>query len=91
VVWEPPGFQRAKRLQLKGGLVLVARAGGFIPNGNDDRSHRGTTLLALPEAGRGGVSAMMEGSGHECCEAVSTLPIAAGMPSGNFFVTVKIA
>jgi len=68
----------------------VARVGLFIPNGNDDRSHRGTTLLALRKAGTGAVDVMLERSGHEVLR-FWTLHIAAGVPSIIFFVTVKIA
>jgi hypothetical protein len=51
---------------LNGGLVLVARAGFFIPNGKSDRSHRGTTLLALLVAGAGGADVMLMRSSHGC-------------------------
>jgi hypothetical protein len=54
---------------LNGGLVLVARAGFFIPNGKIDRSHRGATLLGLLVAGAGGADVMMKRSSHECVEA----------------------
>jgi hypothetical protein len=66
VVWGPPGEQRAKRFRLNGGLVLVARAGFFIPNGKSDRSHRGTTLLALLVAGAGGADVILKRSSHGC-------------------------
>lgn len=58
------GLQRAKRFRENGGLDLDARAGLFIPNGKDDRSHRGATLLALRVAGAGGGLAMLVGRGH---------------------------
>jgi hypothetical protein len=58
------GLQRAKRFREYGGLVLVARDGFFIPNGNNNRSHRGTTLLDLLVAGSGGAGAVMERRGH---------------------------
>jgi hypothetical protein len=41
----PPGL-RTKRIPKIGGLVLEARGGGFIPIGNDDRSHRVAALLS---------------------------------------------
>jgi hypothetical protein len=44
--------------------VLSARAGLFIPNGNNDRSHRGTALLPLLEAGTGAVEAMFDRRDH---------------------------
>ena len=72
------GLQRAKRFREYGGLVLVARAGFFIPNGNRDRSHRGTTLLHLLVAG--GMAVKLRESGH-CFEADSTVAVAARMPS----------
>jgi hypothetical protein len=49
---------------LKESLGLVARVGVFIPNGNNNRSHRGTTLLALRKAGAGAVDVMLKGRGH---------------------------
>ena len=49
----------------------MARAGLFIPNGNSDRSHRGTTLLGLLVAGAGGADVMLEGPGHWCVKAVT--------------------
>jgi hypothetical protein len=55
---------------MNGSLVLVARAGFFIPNGNSNRSHRGATLLPLLVAGEGGVDVMWE-SGHWCVEAIT--------------------
>ena len=54
------GLQRAKRFRENGGLVLDARAGLFIPNGENGGSHRGATLLALRVAGAGGGGAMLE-------------------------------
>jgi hypothetical protein len=44
---------------MNGGLVLVARAGVFNPNVKSDRSHRGTTLLALLVAEAGGADVML--------------------------------
>jgi hypothetical protein len=64
-VWGPPGFQRLNVSVQTESLVLVARAGRFIPNGNDDPSHRGATLLALLIAGAGAVDVMLEGRGHQ--------------------------
>jgi hypothetical protein len=74
---------------LNGSLVLVARAGFFIPNGKPDRTHRDATLLHLLGAGAGGADVMVI-PGHWRV-AVVTLHNAASVPSGNFFVTVKIA
>jgi hypothetical protein len=72
------------------GLVLDARAGCFIPNGNGDRSHRDATLLRLLVAGASNEGVMVK-SGHECVKRLQTLCIAARMPSRKFFVLVKIA
>jgi hypothetical protein len=60
------GLQRAKRFREDGGLVLVARAGFFIPNGNSDRRHRhrDATLLALREAEAGAAKLMLIKPGH---------------------------
>jgi hypothetical protein len=67
---------------VNGGLVLVARA-GFIPNGNDDRSHRDATLLDLRVAGAGGEGVMAKG-GHVALQRLGTVHIAAGVPSRSF-------
>ena len=56
---------------MNGGLVLVARAGVFIPNEKSDRSHRGTTLLSLLVAEAGGADVMLKGPGHWCIEAIT--------------------
>jgi hypothetical protein len=56
----PPG-SRTKRIPKIGGLVLEARAGGFIPIGNDDRSHRGAALLSDGLRKRGAVEAALMG------------------------------
>jgi hypothetical protein len=49
---------------LNGGLVLVARAGFFNPNGNRSHgSHRDATLPYLRKAGTGGANVMAK-SGH---------------------------
>jgi hypothetical protein len=48
-----------------GGLVLVARVGGFNPNGKRDRAHHDASLLAAHR--KGGASAaemMLYVSGH---------------------------
>jgi hypothetical protein len=51
VVWGPPGFRGLNVSVRTESLVLVARAGFFIPNGNDNRSHRANALQALRNAG----------------------------------------
>ncbi len=56
----------------------------------DNRSHRGATLLALLGAGAGGADAMMERDGHFRIR-ITTLHLAASMPSRILFVSVKIA
>jgi NTP pyrophosphatase (non-canonical NTP hydrolase) len=73
---------------MNGCLVLVARA-GFIPNGNDHRSHRGTTLLALREAGAGDAGVMAK-SGHVLCSD-SQNAYRRRHAKQKFFVMVKIA
>ena len=75
---------------MNGGLVLVARAGFFIPNGKNNRSHRGTTLLTLLKAGYGGVDVMLIGPDHFSLR-LRRAHVAAFMPSMIFFVLVKIA
>jgi hypothetical protein len=46
-------------------LVLVARAGFFIPNGNNNRSrHHDAALQALRKAGAGAAVMMLERCGH---------------------------
>jgi hypothetical protein len=63
---------RGLNASLKESLVLVARA-GFIPNGNNDRSHRGTTLLALHKAGAGAADVMLKRRGHLIWLALSEM------------------
>jgi hypothetical protein len=58
------GLFRGLNASLKESLGLDARAGVFIPNGNNDRSHRGATLLALRKADAGAADVMLEGGGH---------------------------
>jgi hypothetical protein len=75
---------------LNGGLVLVARAGFFIPNGNrGQRSHRDATLLALRKAGTGGANVMAE-SGHDALQRFHGA-YCSPHAKQNFFVLVKIA
>jgi hypothetical protein len=84
------GLQRAKRFREDGGLVLVARAGFFIPNGKHDRSHRGTTLLVLLLAGTGGANTMLKGSGHYCVKRCARCGLQAPCQA-RFYVLAKIA
>jgi hypothetical protein len=52
---------RGLNASLKESLGLVARAGVFIPNGNNNhRSHRDATLLALRKAGAGAADVMLK-------------------------------
>jgi hypothetical protein len=64
VVCGPPGFRGLNVSEKSDGLVLVARAGLFIPNGKDDRSHHGATLLALRSAGAGVAEVMLGETDH---------------------------
>jgi hypothetical protein len=86
---ETAGLSEAKRFRKDGSLVLVARAGFFIPKGNDHR-HRGTTLLGLLIAGAGGADVMLKGRGH-CGEAVLDAAYCSHRAKLIFFVMVKIA
>ncbi|MSU50680.1 MAG: hypothetical protein EXS37_16600 [Opitutus sp.] len=63
VVWGPPGFRGLNVSEKSESLVLDARA-GFIPNGKNDRSHHGATLLALRIAGAGAAELMLDIPGH---------------------------
>jgi NTP pyrophosphatase (non-canonical NTP hydrolase) len=71
------------------GLVGEARGGLFIPMGNDNRSHRDAArLLGLRERSASRAAVMLKGRGHW---NLVTIANAAGVPSGNYFVAVKIA
>ena len=69
--------------------MLSARTGLLIPNGNDDQSHHGTTLLARRKAGASAAGVMVERRGHRI--GVVTVQIAARVPSAILFMTVGIA
>jgi hypothetical protein len=71
------------------GLGEEARGGLFIPMGNDNRSHRDAArLLGLRMRSASRAAVMLKGRGHW---NVFTIANAAGVPSGNYFVAVKIA
>jgi dCTP diphosphatase len=75
---------------VNGGLVLVARAGFFIPNGNyRRRSHRDATLLDLREAGSGDEDVMAK-SGHDALQRYEPA-YCSRHAKRKIFVLVKIA
>ena len=60
-----PGSGGLNAIRLNGGLVLGARAGGFIPMGNNNRTHRDAALMhGLRKRSAGEAALVCEWSGH---------------------------